>query len=755
MHVDVLIVTAMEKERKAVLQCLRDEQVFNSVVGSAGLKKQREWPFSGYGLHEYDIVEIDINDKTPLRVAVSPSMGKGPLASALSTSKFLSDVVPRLVILCGIAGCMKEQDSGIELGDIGFCQQVYDISAGKFQNGKIDGDWAAISCNPELCSTIEDSLSRSLKPGDDASPRIHYGTFLCSPFVLADAKYKKKLVEQTQNRNLIGIEMESSGVFSACLRSGVQYFLMIKGFSDFAGIEKATQVSASNEKERLAQKDILQKDTALNAASVLLRVLACIADRRVKLLFSESPSQHFDRRVEGMARCLTHDVTNAPKFWPDYCETMSQAFRAEIADLHHFIDHRRDDFEVSIDSSSQFLMRASSLYRQTCSISAVSIDSVSKFWLSPETRNLTNLFVDSQSHLSDGATIRQEAAEPSESEFDADLCQMPLFRLFVFKDPESAHRHCRRLDYHALKFDNTMVCSFEHYEKIASRWANSGLGIEDLSSKDFAIVDFEDKDLYFSTLREHSISLRRMLKSPIDPIQLNVFQEFVHDCREVKKGEHKEIFGVPVLKWKSNLWEPVSNPGKWASALKTLFPSTVSDTFHLFGFSTYVDCTFPRFRQWLIGLKAQAKHSALSRSIAGQARVKSVSLTTRFRPAVPERLLVPGGDDPGDLKDRNENLVAIRFRDDRDLALWYTDKNQIHARAGLYLELIESSKSVQDLVEKSALKTVKYQSIEDIVSIIECPDRNALLEGLFKVWRKDFRDDEMIDQLAVSEPATF
>lgn len=235
--VDLCVVTALEElELKAILDLPWNWKII-------------ELPNDGTVYHHG---EIKRDDRT-LKVVAAAAPRMGMTASAVLSMKMISSFRPRYL---GIAGILAGVKGECELGDIVVADPGWDCSSGKVlvKDGKPTFVSAAyqISLDSFLRGKLSlmaqdkallDEIRRNWKGSPPKTVlSMHLGPVASSPAVLAYASISD-LVKQ-QHRKLIGIEMETYGVFSAAEESSlpVPKPFSIKSVSDFADEEKKDDV---------------------------------------------------------------------------------------------------------------------------------------------------------------------------------------------------------------------------------------------------------------------------------------------------------------------------------------------------------------------------------------------------------------------------------------------------------------------------------------------------------------------------------
>lgn len=179
------------------------------------------------------------------------------VAAATLTTKLILRFHPRYLFMTGI--CAGLRGNGIGFGDILVATQIWDGMNGKFKDGEYDNgdsemifepDYRQIPLNPEFVNIIKrlksnTELCKQIKdayPGNSPETplKIHSGPMTSVPAVIAS---EKKIADLKKHaRKLIGLEMESYGVFYAAEHAHYLkpvYTASLKSVSDLADKEKA------------------------------------------------------------------------------------------------------------------------------------------------------------------------------------------------------------------------------------------------------------------------------------------------------------------------------------------------------------------------------------------------------------------------------------------------------------------------------------------------------------------------------------
>lgn len=234
---DVAIVTAIQKELDKVLKLdfkWNDKRVFNDET-------------------IYRIGQVTKGDKT-IRVVAACAPQMGMCASSTLSMKIITNFKPKYLIMSGIAAGIKGE---VQLGDILIADQVWDGASGKLRT---DNDGGVLFQPDPRSKILDEGLREKLSfikanrkyldkirsdyPGE--APKtildVHIGPMASVPAVIQLDSEIDKI--KSHNRKLIGIEMETYGVFysAAHCKKPKPIALSIKSVSDFANEEKNDSV---------------------------------------------------------------------------------------------------------------------------------------------------------------------------------------------------------------------------------------------------------------------------------------------------------------------------------------------------------------------------------------------------------------------------------------------------------------------------------------------------------------------------------
>ncbi|WP_158602284.1 phosphorylase family protein [Cohnella endophytica] len=198
---------------------------------------------------EYSITQFQNADRK-VRVVLAMQHQMGMTAAAVLSSKLIYNFTPKYLIMVGIAAGNKHQ--GVNLGDILIASESWDYGSGKVrENGDKGRLFQAAPHQLPLDVKLKEKLNKNFndilykirenwkfkKPTDML--QMHVGPIATGSSVIQDSSVVKELID-TQHRKLLGLEMETYGVFFAAYNGigPTPKVLSIKSVCDFADIEK-------------------------------------------------------------------------------------------------------------------------------------------------------------------------------------------------------------------------------------------------------------------------------------------------------------------------------------------------------------------------------------------------------------------------------------------------------------------------------------------------------------------------------------
>lgn len=232
---DLCIVCALFSLELGAIKNVLGEYKEETVVGDS--TKYFSWKLSNNG-KEIKIV-----------AAAAPEMGMA--ASAVIATKMLSHFKPRYLAMTGIAAGIKDRD--LNFGDIIVADPSWDYGFGKIKmeesgeqtflsevcqiriDTKIKGWFEEIATKQGLFDNIYNEYSGN-KPKD--RPKLYLGPLASGAAVVANIDVVKNIIKQ--NRKLLGIEMETYGIYCAGQNScePKPKFFSLKSVSDYADVNK-------------------------------------------------------------------------------------------------------------------------------------------------------------------------------------------------------------------------------------------------------------------------------------------------------------------------------------------------------------------------------------------------------------------------------------------------------------------------------------------------------------------------------------
>jgi nucleoside phosphorylase len=215
---DVGIVCALQyPELEAVVKATGGHESW-SVVGDARLT------------HVYRETKVATIENKPLRIVATTSTSMGLTAAAIATTQLVYQFRPRLVAMIGIAAGTHSANK--QFGDVLVADPSVDYNSGKVitQGGirEFQPDPYPIGLNPRLRSLLQkyrgqhhplfdEIRNRWTGPTPSAPNSLHVGPVGAADQVIDDAS---RIIEIQKNwRKLIGVEMETYGVYRAVLES--------------------------------------------------------------------------------------------------------------------------------------------------------------------------------------------------------------------------------------------------------------------------------------------------------------------------------------------------------------------------------------------------------------------------------------------------------------------------------------------------------------------------------------------------------
>ncbi len=183
--------------------------------------------------------------KTVLKVKL-PEMGMS--AASHVTTKIIELFEPKSIVMTGICGGNKGE---VNLGDVVVADRTWDYGSGKIKEGK-DGEivFSALPNQIGIDANLRSDIERNAniicdiysdwnkQRNDNKSSFVKIGAITTGSAVIANKDIIDAIIEP-QYRKVLGIDMETYGVYFACKNSGENIkFVSIKAVSDLADIKK-------------------------------------------------------------------------------------------------------------------------------------------------------------------------------------------------------------------------------------------------------------------------------------------------------------------------------------------------------------------------------------------------------------------------------------------------------------------------------------------------------------------------------------
>lgn len=180
-------------------------------------------------------------------VAVVFATRMGMIATALKSFAVISILKPKAIGMTGICAGVKGK---VNIGDVLFADPAWDFQSGKRVKDKGNSSFSiaphqlipsySIRCHIEQLKSdtaFLTEISDAYKDENKFSTNIILGPVASGSAVLADGDIIKEI--KNQQRELIGVEMEIYGLYSAAHNSSPQpKFFALKGVCDFADPDK-------------------------------------------------------------------------------------------------------------------------------------------------------------------------------------------------------------------------------------------------------------------------------------------------------------------------------------------------------------------------------------------------------------------------------------------------------------------------------------------------------------------------------------
>jgi nucleoside phosphorylase len=226
--------------------CALEHPEFSAVLNAFGGPKAWQDVGDARFSHMYRETELELALGDNLRVVGTTATSMGLTAAAIATTQLVVQYRPRIVLMIGIAAGTRTSDKAF--GDVLVADPSVDYNSGKVVQA--DGiraflpDPYPIGLNARLRSVLQryrgtnpvfDTIREGWKGDLPAGPtRLHLGPLGAADQVIDDPS---RVLEIQKNwRKLIGVEMETYGVYRACHEAPdpKPRFVSFKSVCDFA-----------------------------------------------------------------------------------------------------------------------------------------------------------------------------------------------------------------------------------------------------------------------------------------------------------------------------------------------------------------------------------------------------------------------------------------------------------------------------------------------------------------------------------------
>jgi nucleoside phosphorylase len=684
MRADVAIITAKEIEYKAV---------YDTAAYGFGMTWQSPAKKPPKSIRHYKITENSVG----LRIALVNATYQGQVHAANVAHDVFRDLRPQVILLVGMAAGVGKD---VDLGDVVISERFIDYELGKITTDRTDYDFKSCRTDPKLLEALSSFRDtgwqqkiRASRPDGHKNvyPKVIKGDILCGNKVVASEPTVKELIGHF--RKIVALEMESYG--AACAlehHDAPPLFGMVKGSCDKADPNKG---------------DNWQEYASCAAAAYVLGFL----QERELLVFSPDYIQKTPNDITLETDRIIHDLGIDPSriagYQHDLIRNIVSATLAEANDIlsGQYVSH--------IDHGQHFLLRAAPLFGKAAEIYAVSLDSVSTFWVNKANRKAARTYLENQAPHG------------------------VANRLFVFSEADTAHRYAKVLDAHNEKYHNVFICSLQHYRDLILPALRGSETVEELLKRDFGLLVYKGPSAaLFAELTDRSLEYKRADLTRQD--QLN-FQKLLA-AFERFKGLQRGVFTEPegVLRWQQGFWQDRKH---WADVLEQMFRERTSDAFHLVLFECDQGAE-QKLREHFANIKRKLMYGDGhgSEPMRDKYGIHSVWFGRRsdYSKGTPRdgslggRLIVNA--------DAPLLLLIMRFRDQEGLLRFYADAQHAAIRQAVYESLDPRTAEIYELTSTPRLADKKKKALYEAIEGLVCP----------RIKRWDYLNKEMIREMVIA-----
>ncbi|MEO8052967.1 MAG: toll/interleukin-1 receptor domain-containing protein [Acidobacteriota bacterium] len=382
-------------------------------------------------------------------------------------------------------------------------------------------------------------------------------------------------------------------------------------------------------------------------------------------------------------------------------------------------------YKAIVSKGANFLMRAKPVFERASQVYAVSLDTVSSFWVSDENHDQAL----AKSYLS---------TQPTNT-----------MRLFVFSTPDSAQNYANVLNNHAARYGadgRVFICTKAAYQEIV-RAADDD---KELFNCDFAVLEYKnlghlsdlnDPIIYEATLDRKFFKVERVNNRHLLPVGEETEMRCVFD--DLKKLDVGEIHPRnKVMRWKMYLER---SKDEWAAKLHELFPQMDRDFLHFVLFTReaiHNNSAELRLRECVH--KIQCAVAKFAEDKNPKIRVKDVWFgESSIVPAFDGRT---GGRLISDESRHFPYLLFIRFENQHSLEEWYRFPEHFDMRRSLFEAFDPTLRSLFTAIDE--IQSSNQEGVRTVASIYEEIERRA---AAF-IKRLDYSDTDTIRDIVDREP---
>ena len=204
----------------------------------------------------YYTSELEVKSGVKIRVVTCYQQLMASISCSMLTTKVIANFHPRYLFMTGIAASVKTADEGVGYGDVLVATEVWNAANGKIKESEEETHLFMPDYRHEVLDAgFENIITKLMEekqllydiseafPSEAGKPytklQIHKGPMASVPAVVACEKVVNDL--KAHDRNLLGIEMESYGLFYASAKGFKPrpiYTASLKSVSDYGTKEK-------------------------------------------------------------------------------------------------------------------------------------------------------------------------------------------------------------------------------------------------------------------------------------------------------------------------------------------------------------------------------------------------------------------------------------------------------------------------------------------------------------------------------------